>query len=58
MSIRLIAQDLYRVWREIEAVEKQLANAPFGEKPALEETLRRLRAEHHRLRQALDGAKA
>ena len=58
MSIRLIAQDLYRVWREIEALEKQLTQAPFSERQALEEALRRLKAEHVRLRQALDGSKA
>mgnify|MGYP001600938097 CR=1 FL=1 len=58
MSIRLIAQDLYRVWREIEALKKQLAQAPIGERPAMEEELRRLKAEHNRLRQALDGSKA
>ncbi len=58
MSIRLIAQDLYRVWREIEALEKQLAQASFIERPAMEEDLRRLKAEHTRLRRALDGSKA
>ncbi len=57
MSIRLIALDLYRVWREIQALEKQLVRAPLSERPALEESLRLLRAEHTRLRQALDGAK-
>ena len=57
MSIRLIALDLYRVWREIQALEKQIVRAPMHERTALEESLRRLKAEHARLRQALDGAK-
>ncbi len=58
MSIRLVAQDLYRTRREIEALEKRLAQAPPGERQALEGSLRRLKAEHDRLRRALDGAKA
>ena len=58
MSIRLIARDLYRVRREIEALEKQLAQAPLSERPVMEEDLRRLKAEHTRLRHALDGSKA
>ena len=57
MSIRLLAQDLYRVWREIEALEKRIAQAPLSERPALEQSLRQLKVEHARLRQALDGAK-
>ena len=57
MSIRLIAQDLYRVWRKIEALEKQIAQAPGNERLALENALRQLKNEHAYLRQALDGAK-
>ena len=57
MSIRLIARDLYRVRREIEALEKRMANTPRSERPALEDSLRRLKAEQAHLRQALDGAK-
>ena len=29
MSIRMIAQELYRLLQELEKVEKQLKNAPF-----------------------------
>ncbi len=57
MSIRLIARDLYRVRREIEALEKRMADTPRSERSALEDSLRRLKAEHAHLRQALDGAK-
>ncbi len=57
MSIRLLARDLYRVWREIEALQRQIARAPSSQRSTLEESLRRLKAEHARLRQALDGAK-
>jgi hypothetical protein len=57
MSIRLIARDLYRVLRKIEALEKQMAQAPLSERPAMEQKLRRRRAEQAQLRRALDGAK-
>ncbi len=57
MSIRLIALDLYRAWREIQALEDRISRAPASARPALEESLRKLKAEHTRLRQALDGAK-
>ena len=57
MSIRLIAQDLYRVLREIDELERRIAQAPVSERPALEDDLRRHKAEQTRLRRALDGAK-
>lgn len=57
MSIRLIAQDLYRVLREIEELEKRIGQAPASEHPSLEDALRRRKAEQARLRRALDGAK-
>jgi hypothetical protein len=57
MSIRLIARDLYRVLREIEDLEKQIAQAPPSKRPAMEQALRRRRAEQVQLRRALDGAK-
>lgn len=58
MSIRLLAQDLYRVLREIEKLEKAIGQAPANQRSTLEDTLRRRRAEQARLRRALDGAKA
>ncbi len=57
MSIRLIALELYRAWREIQALEERIVHAPLSERTALEESLRKLKAEHTRLRQALEGAK-
>ena len=57
MSIRLIAKDLYRVMRESEDLRRRLAQAPVHERPALEEALRRCRAEQENLRRALEGAK-
>jgi len=57
MSIRLIARDLYRLKREVESLEKEAENAPASMRAALEERLRRARAEYRRMRQVLDGAK-
>ena len=57
MSIRLLAKDLYRLVREVEELEKQIAVASFKEKAALNDRLRRLRAERNRLRNALEGRK-
>ena len=57
MSIRLLAKDLYRLVREVEELEKQIAVASFKEKAALNDRLRRLKAERNRLRNALEGRK-
>lgn len=57
MSIRGIATELYRLIREIEQREAALAKAPFDQRPALEEALRRVKAERNRLRRILDGKK-
>lgn len=57
MSIRLIAQDLYRFVREIEKIEKQIMNEKsFEEQERLRDRLRKVRAERNRLRNMLDGA--
>ncbi len=55
MSIRLLAKDLYRLHREVEKLEKQLQQAAPEKKAALEERLRRARAEKEELRRILDG---
>jgi hypothetical protein len=57
MSIRLLAQDLYRCLRELDAVERQIAQAPARQAEALQTKRRTLVAERDRLRKALDGAK-
>jgi hypothetical protein len=58
MSIRLLAKDLYRVLREVETLEQQIADAPQSDRPALEARLRAARAEMKQLKDALDGSKA
>lgn len=57
MSIRLIAQDLYRVIREAEALERQLAAAPPEEREGVEQALRKARAERERMCNMLEGHK-
>ena len=55
MSIRLIARDLYRLQKEIDALEKQIETAASERLEELQECLRRVRAEHTRMRRVLDG---
>ncbi len=57
MSIRLIAQDLYRLHQEVARWERELAAAPFDRREIIEERLRQARAERNRLRAILDGRK-
>ena len=57
MSIRLIAQDLYRLIREVAALEQRLASAPMENRATIEEKLRKTKAERDRLQRALDGKK-
>ncbi|MEZ4527400.1 MAG: hypothetical protein R2941_15885 [Desulfobacterales bacterium] len=57
MSIRLIAQDLYRLIKEAEEIQKKIENAPFEKRGALEEQLRRTSAEVKRMRDMLEGQK-
>ncbi len=55
MSIRGIAQDLYRLRQAIEKLEKKLASAPAAERAEIERRLHKAKAEHHQLRRVLDG---
>lgn len=55
MSIKLLAQDLYRYQKEVERLEKELAQAPIGKRTAIEDKLGKAKAEKELLRRALDG---
>jgi hypothetical protein len=57
MSIRLIAQELYRLHRVVAALEAQLTTAPLPEKERLVTELRRARSDYRRVQQALEGHK-
>lgn len=55
MTIRLLALELYRSKKTVEALEKELANAPVDQHTQIKEKLRKARAEMNHLRRALDG---
>jgi hypothetical protein len=55
MSIKLLARDLYRYQKLVEQLEEELAKAPVGKRPPLEEKLRKAKHEKEMLRKALDG---
>ena len=57
MSIRLIAKELYRLRQEVEALERGLGTVPAAERPALEDRLRKTKAEQQRVQAMLEGAK-
>ncbi|MFO8083612.1 MAG: hypothetical protein R6U27_04750 [Desulfobacterales bacterium] len=57
MSIRLIAKDLYQAIKEVERLEKKLENAPFEKREALENKLRKARAEERQIRNMLEAKK-
>lgn len=57
MSIRLLAQDLYRLQREVAELEKRLAAASEEEREAIAARLRELRADRDRLKSALEAKK-
>lgn len=59
MSIQLLARELYRVMREVQKLEKEVARQPMGtERTALEQKLRAAKAEESRIKAILEGAKA
>jgi len=57
MSIRLIARELYKLQQEVEKLKAQIESAPTHERKAMEDRLRRLKAERNRMRKTLNGAK-
>lgn len=57
MSIRLIAKELYRLTKEIEALERALDEEKGPQREDLQIQLQGLRAERERLRKILEGHK-
>jgi hypothetical protein len=53
----MIARELYRLEQEVEKLEKRMRGAPVGDREALEEQLRKIRAERNRMRRILEGNK-
>jgi len=60
MSVRLMAIEFYRTMKQVEELEKKLADLPPGspERDELERELRAARTERDRIKKMLDGAKA
>ena len=57
MSVRLIAQDLYRIIREVEKLEKEILAAPVHNQEILKDRLRKAKAERDLMRRSLEGSK-
>ena len=57
MPIRMIAQELYRLIREVERLEKDLKKVPFEQKASIKDLLRKAKADRDRLRAILEGKK-
>ncbi len=57
MSVRLIAQDLYRIIREVENLEKELLAAPAQNQEIFQDRLRKAKAERDLMWRSLEGSK-
>ena len=57
MSIRMIAEELYRTIREVAAIEKRIPNASGETREGLESALRKARARRDCMRNILEGHK-
>jgi hypothetical protein len=55
MTIRAIAEDLYRLQQKVEALEKKLGFEAQGKQDDIETRLREAKAERNRLQRILDG---
>ena len=56
MSIKLIAQEIYRLMRESDRIKALLEKAPLTERTQIEERLRVVQAELTAMRRAIAGA--
>ncbi len=57
MSIKLLAQELYRLIREVERLEREFDKTPFDKRAEIEDKLRKARAEKKRVHGMLEGRK-
>lgn len=57
MPIRMIAQELYRLIREVERLEKELKGVPFEKQAKIKDQLRKTKAEKDRMLAILEGKK-
>ena len=57
MSIRAIAQDLYKAQQKVNTIEKKMETASVNEMDVLRGELRAAKREHEMIRKMLDGKK-
>jgi protein-arginine kinase activator protein McsA len=57
MPIRMIAQELYRLIREVERLEKKIKNTPFEKQADIKDQLRKIKADKVRVQAILEGKK-
>lgn len=57
MTIRMIAEELYRLIKNVEELERALRNAPLEKRAEIEDRLRKARAERNRLQAILENKK-
>jgi len=55
MSLRLIARDLYRLQQAVDRLEKELDEAPPGQRDGISRKLARAKSERDHVRRMLDG---
>ncbi len=57
MTIRMIAQELYRLIQEVERLENKLKSLPFEKQAKIKDQLRKTKAERNRMHAILEGKK-
>jgi len=57
MTIRMIAQELYRLIQEVEHLENKLKNLSFEKQAKIKDQLRKTKAERDRMHAILEGKK-
>ena len=57
MSIRMIAQELYRLIQEVERLENKSKSVPFDKQAEIKDQLRKKKAERNRMHAILAGKK-
>ncbi len=58
MALKEIARELYRLQKEVEILEDRIKRASDSEREALEDKLRRLKAERDKVKRTLEGCKS
>jgi len=57
MTIRMIAEELYRLIKNVEELEKALRKAPSEKRAKIQDRLRKATADRNRLRAILENKK-